>query len=89
MFFGQALAGGARATNRYTTISPPFTTTTSASVNGFSMTAGGGVDLGLKNWIALRLAQVDYTFTHFSDALETNANGVKVGVGVVFRFGKK
>jgi hypothetical protein len=89
MFFGQALAGGARVTDKYKTISPPFTTTTSVSANGFSMTAGGGVDLGLKNWIALRLVDVDYTFLHFSDAVDTNLNGIKVGIGVVFRFGKK
>jgi hypothetical protein len=89
MFFAQALAGGARVTNKYQSISPPFTTTTTVSANGFSMTAGGGVDLGLKNWIALRLIDVDYTYMHFSDALDPNVNGIKVGIGVVFRFGKK
>jgi hypothetical protein len=88
MFFGQALAGGARVTDSVSTIFGPSTTTTSTSENGFSLTAGGGIDLGLKNWIAIRLAQVDYSFVHFGGLSETNRNGVKAAIGVVFRFGK-
>jgi hypothetical protein len=88
MFFGQALAGGARLSETFRTSSGPTTTTITTAINGSSVSAGAGVDIGLKNWIALRLGEVHYTLAHFSD-VDENIDGIKVGFGVVFRFGKK
>jgi hypothetical protein len=88
MFFLQGLAGGAHLTDKEHLILGPPTVTIEQSANGFSLAAGGGIDLGLKPWIALRLVQADYSFVNFG-SLDIHSNTGKVGFGVVFRFGKK
>ncbi len=84
--FAEVLAGGARATNKVTLFSlGPSTTTTTTSVNGSAFGAGGGVDIGIRPWIAFRAVEAEYSFVRLNGS---NNNGVRIGIGVVFRFGK-
>ena len=84
--FAEAMAGGARLTNKTTLFTfGPSTTSTTTSVNGFSFGAGGGFDVGIRPWIAFRAVQAQYSFIHFSGA---GSSGVRIGTGLVFRFGK-
>jgi len=48
--------------------------------------AGGGVDLKVLPGIALRLVQVDYVYTGFSNNRQDN---MRISAGVVFNLGKK
>ena len=59
--------------------------TTSQSVNGFSMAWGGGIDVGIKPWFAIRAGQFDYDYFRFQG---TTVDGFRVGGGIVFRMGK-
>ena len=54
--------------------------------NGLGLLFGGGIDIGVKPWLAVRLPQVDYSMLRFKDYGVTS-HGVRVGVGIVFRFG--
>jgi hypothetical protein len=87
--FAEVLAGGALATR--TTLQPTIQsvngstkTVTTTSQNGFAIGAGGGVDFGIRPWIAWRAVQAEYSFVHIGG----NTNGVRIGTGLVFRFGK-
>jgi hypothetical protein len=57
-----------------------------ANNSGFSIEAGGGVDLGLKNWLGLRIAEANYQMTRVDGA---TVNGFRFGAGLVFRIGKR
>jgi hypothetical protein len=52
---------------------------------GFSLAAGGGVDINLKDWLALEMARVNYQMTRVGG---TTVNGLRFGTGFVGRIGK-
>jgi hypothetical protein len=80
--FGHVLLGG----GRFETSDSVGGVTTTLSVNGFAMAAGGGVDVGIKPWLAIRAGQFDYNYTRFEGM---TLDGFRFGAGVVFRLGKK
>jgi hypothetical protein len=57
-----------------------------ANNSGFSFEAGGGVDVGLKKWLGLRIAEANYQMTRVGGA---TVNGFRFGAGLVFRIGKR
>jgi outer membrane protein OmpA-like peptidoglycan-associated protein len=64
--------------------------TGTGSQDAFALAAGGGVDVVFNKWFAWRFAQIDYLMTNFSGpSLNDNArqNNLRLGSGVVFRFG--
>jgi hypothetical protein len=85
--FAHALAGGARITEQSSVKLGQSTTTTSASVNGFSIGAGGGIDVGIREWFGFRVIQAEYNYVHLG-SIDYTTNGVSLSAGVVFRFGK-
>jgi len=52
---------------------------------GFSLAAGGGVDVNLKNWFAYEIARANYQTTRVGG---TTVNSLRFGTGPVFRFGE-
>ena len=93
--FVQALFGGARAS--------ASALGASASENAFAMALGGGVDVKVNDWFAVRPVQVDYLLTRFDESPiciaifppppgctgTTTQNNFRYSAGVVFRFGKR
>ncbi len=87
--FVHALPGFAqqRDTIMSTSFFFPPSTTTSTSY-GFAVALGGGVDVNLGKRLAIRAVQVDYLPTRFSTPSFSNfRSNVRVGVGVVLKFG--
>ena len=89
--FGETLFGGAYTnlwSNLFKTagISGPAATKT-----GLAYALGGGVDLGINNRVAFRIAQVDYVATRYSWASigVQNQNSVRFQGGFVFVFGSQ
>jgi opacity protein-like surface antigen len=87
--FGQVLFGGAHITDV-----TAFGTTVAKSENAFAMTVGGGLDWNVTKLIAIRVGQVEYALTKFSNAFALGStsntqNNVRVSGGIVFRFGSK
>jgi len=68
-------------------------TQSGSSVSGLTAMAGGGLDVKVKKFIALRLAQVDWMYFHFGSQTIAGTpipafsghNNVRVSTGIVFR----
>ncbi len=66
----------------------------SLSTSGYTVMAGGGVDAKLNRLLALRVAQVDWVYFHFSGFSVggnstpsfTGGNNVRLSTGIVLRF---
>jgi hypothetical protein len=56
----------------------------SASVNGFALSTGGGVDAVVSKHLAVRLGQFDWVYLHAEG--ESLSKNVRYSAGVVFRF---
>lgn len=87
--FAQVLVGGAHITD----VTSGGTTLVKGE-NAFAMTAGGGLDWNVTKGFAVRLAQVEYLMTRFTDPFALNGasgtqNNLRVSGGIVFRFGGK
>lgn len=54
--------------------------------SAFGMTVGGGVDWNVRDKVAIRLGQVEWFRTTFSD---DSQNHLRLAFGVVFRLGKR
>jgi len=72
--FGQLLVGGVRIDGQDGTV----------LANGFSMVATGGLDIGIRNWVALRVIEGGYSGLRLNGAW---SNGMRISAGIVFRFG--
>jgi peptidoglycan-associated lipoprotein len=81
--FVQYLAGGAHGSGTLY-----GTATTSGSVNGFSMSAGGGLDWNVSRMMSVRLFQAEYLMTRLPNATNNNQNDLRLTFGVVFHIGK-
>jgi hypothetical protein len=53
------------------------------------MTAGGGFDLRVSSYIAVRPVQAEYFMTKFPDGANDRQNNFRFGAGIVLRLGKK
>ena len=82
--FGESLFGG--STGSGTLYGP--NATTSGTASGFSMAAGGGVDLNVSHHISVRVLQADYVMTRMPNFLNNNQNNLRLNFGVVFHFGQ-
>jgi opacity protein-like surface antigen len=72
--FVHALLGGARASGG------------GDSDTSFTYALGGGLDIKASDRVAIRIVQLDYLRTHFSDNWQNN---FRYSTGLVFRLGKK
>jgi hypothetical protein len=81
--FAQVLAGGAHGSGTLY-----GTATTGGSANGFSMSAGGGLDWNVARHFSVRLFQAEYLMTRLPNATNNNQNDLRLTFGVVFHMGK-
>jgi hypothetical protein len=61
-----------------------MTVTNGTSRTGFTIIAGGGLDIGLRKGIGFRLVQADWISTHFSGT--TRNRNVRGSTGIVIKF---
>jgi outer membrane protein OmpA-like peptidoglycan-associated protein/opacity protein-like surface antigen len=85
--FVHVLAGGARLKSEITPGSSTDTFTFAAPVhkNSFAALPGGGADLTLGRHLAIRLFQIEYLLTKFSDGAKNRQNNFRASTGLVFR----
>lgn len=76
--FAQILVGGAHAGGGITGVADGDT--------GFGGRLGGGVDYPLNDGIAIRIIQVDYYMTDFSNTANNHQNNLLFGAGVVLHW---
>lgn len=89
--FGEVLFGGAHS-NFYSnacTNNSGLCSSTSATTTAFTMAVGGGLDLSLTHHFGIRLLEMDYVPTRFTDNSiggNNTQNNFRVQTGVQFRF---
>ncbi len=77
--FAQVLFGGARISG-----TAAFGgTSASGSENKFAMSAGGGIDVKAGSHFSLRLGQVEYLLTKFTDGVNNRQNNFRYSAGIV------
>jgi hypothetical protein len=77
--FGHAAAGRTRVKATYD-FGDGFTL--DALGNGLVISGGGGVDIAIKKWLGIRLAQAEYNHNRIDDS---TWHDVRIGSGLVFR----
>ena len=82
--FGQGLLGQAFGFNSYF----PTASGGITSDNSLALQVGGGVDLGLSRRFGVRAVQADWVRTEFPNGTTNVQNTLRLGAGVVFRFGR-
>jgi hypothetical protein len=80
--FGQGLIGEAHGFNSYF----PTVAGSLTDYNSFALQVGGGVDIGLSRYFAVRAVQADWIRTQFPNSTTNIQNTFRIGVGVVLRF---
>jgi len=87
--FAHALFGAARLSD--ISVAPPATTSAffnrSFSENSFATALGGGLDVNFNKHIGVRLFQVDYLLTKFTDGNNDKQNNLRASAGLVLHFG--
>ncbi len=91
---GEILFGQAN-TNGYGSLTSQIvngggTVNISGTQHPFMMLVGGGVDVGINHHIALRLADLDYVLTRFTNPLTStnNQNSFRYVGGIIFKLGE-
>jgi hypothetical protein len=91
--FGEVLFGGSNS-NGYakldrSVVANGGTISVSGTQHPFTMAVGGGVDLNLSKLLAVRLGEVDYVLTRFTNPFTNtnNQNNYRYVGGIVFKFG--
>jgi outer membrane immunogenic protein len=78
--YGQVLLGGAHSTSNFVF---------NSGGNGFSLLAGGGLDVPLSRHFAWRAVQMDYLLTRIPNGSTNSENNFRVTTGVVYRFDRR
>jgi hypothetical protein len=79
--FAQVLVGGVHASDGLF----PSGTTIKSSADAFALSAGGGLEVGLRRGISLRLIQADYLYTRLPNLYDNYESNFRLGAGVTFR----
>jgi len=61
-----------------------MTASRNLSTSGFAMLLGGGLDVGLRKGVGLRIVQVDWLSTQISDV--TRNRNIRASAGIVIKF---
>ncbi len=79
--FAQVLLGGVHASDGLF----PSGTTIKNSADAFALSMGGGMEVGLKHGISLRLLQADYLYTRLPNLYDNYQSNFRLGAGVAFQ----
>lgn len=83
--FAQVLLGGARASGSLA----PGSSGLAGSANAFATIVGGGLDVRLNEHFSLRAIEANYYFTKFDNGVNDRENNLRIGAGIIFRFGSR
>lgn len=95
--FGHLLFGGAHSNvygNAFKTICQPLASgcgiSKAPSGDAFAMAFGGGIDIPVHHNVSLRVGELDYLLTRFTNAFtDTNQSNLRYSGGIVFSFGDR
>ena len=80
--FAEGLVGGGHASGSLYTSSGGL-----GSNSAFVAIVGGGIDVRVTRRVAIRAFQAEYLFSKFLNGINNRQNNLRLGAGIVFRFG--
>ncbi|HZY71579.1 MAG TPA: hypothetical protein VFE22_00565 [Edaphobacter sp.] len=81
--YGQFLVGGAHGFDSYF---PKYDMRSSGAANSLAFAPGGGVEIGVRNWLSVRVVEAEFLATRLPNNLNQHQNNLRASSGVVFRF---
>ncbi|MGA7155461.1 MAG: outer membrane beta-barrel protein [Acidobacteriaceae bacterium] len=82
--FGETLVGLSHASGTLA----PSNLLSNASSNSFAAAIGGGLNYNIGRAVSIRIVQADYLLTTFANHADNHQNNLRLGAGIVFRFGR-
>lgn len=79
--FAQALGGRVHGFDTYF----PVPSGSTGAANSISILAGGGLDIRINSWFAIRPGQADYFLSEFPNGSDNRQNNLRLAAGIVFR----
>jgi outer membrane immunogenic protein len=83
--YGQFLAGDVHGFDSYF---PGKGGSSTSSADSLAIAPGGGIEIGLRGWISLKLVEGEYLMTRLPNSADTSQHNLRINSGVVFRFSK-
>jgi outer membrane immunogenic protein len=81
--YAQFLAGGVHGFDTYFPVS---STQPTGAANSFAFAPGGGLEIGIGDWLSIRAVEAEFLVTHLPNNLSEHQHNLRISSGVVFRF---
>lgn len=81
--YGQVVVGGVHGFNSYF---PGSDVQSTGAANSPAFAPGGGLELGVKDWLSVRAVEAEFLVTHLPNDVNDYQHNLRISSGVVFRF---
>lgn len=81
--YGQFLIGGVHGFDSYF---PMNGTQSPGAANALAFAPGGGIEVGVNNWLSVRAVEAEYLMTRLPNSVGDQQHSVRISSGVIFRF---
>lgn len=81
--YGQFVIGGVHGFDSYF---PKADSQSPGAANSLAFAPGGGVEVGVRDWLSIRAVEAEYLVTHLPNDVNEHQNNLRISTGVVFRF---
>lgn len=83
IIYGQFLVDGVHGIDSYF---PTDDMRSSGAANSLAFAPGGGLEVGVTNWLSVRAVEAEFLTTHLPNNLNERQHNLRISSGVVFRF---
>jgi outer membrane immunogenic protein len=81
--YGQFLAGRMHGFDAYF---PRDDAQPNGSANSLAFSTGGGVEIGISDWLSVRTVEAEFLASHMPNDLSGRQHNVRISSGLIFRF---
>lgn len=81
--YGQVVVGGVHGFDSYF---PRNNAQSTGAANSLAFAPGGGVEVGVRNWLSVRAVEAEFLLTHLPNDTNDYQHNLRISSGVVFRF---
>jgi hypothetical protein len=81
--YGQFLAGRMHGFDTYF---PRDDAQPNSSANSLALSTGGGVEIGISDWLSVRTVEAEFLSSHLPNDLSGQQHSLRVSAGLIFRF---
>ena len=81
--YGQVVVGGVHGFDSYF---PRSDAQSTGAANSLAFAPGGGIEIGVRDWLSLRAVEAEFLVTHLPNDLNDHQHNLRMSSGIVFRF---